>query len=104
MNPVLEKLLTHGPVLTDGAWGTQLQALGLQTGDFPDAWNATHPERVTAVARAYVEAGSRVILTNTFGANQIRMREQATGFTVAELNRKGVAISRQAAGNRARVF
>jgi 5-methyltetrahydrofolate--homocysteine methyltransferase len=54
-------------VVTDGAWGTQLQAQGLPTGGCPDAWNLCHPDRVEAVARAYVEAGSQIVLTNTFG-------------------------------------
>ena len=73
MHPTIEKLIAAGPVVTDGAWGTQLQARGLAIGEFPDAWNLTHPERVGEVARAYVDAGSRVILTNTFGANRIRL-------------------------------
>src|SRR5690349_17707261 len=64
----LTALLANGPVVTDGAWATQLQARGLEPGDCPDAWNLSRPEDVEAIARAYVEAGSRVILTNTFGA------------------------------------
>jgi len=104
MHAVLEKLLAHGPVTTDGAWGTQLQARGLGLGEFPDAWNLTHPERVTEVARAYVDAGSQVILTNTFGANRIRMGDHAAAFSVTEINRRGVEISRAAAQGRALVF
>ena len=104
MHAVLEKLLARGPVLTDGAWGTQLQARGLAIGEFPDAWNLTHPDRVGEVARAYVEAGSRVILTNTFGANRFRLGEQGASLSVGELNRRGVEISRQAAGSHSLVF
>lgn len=104
MHSVLAELLTGGPVVTDGAWGTQLQARGLSVGDFPDAWNLTHPEQVTAVARAYVEAGSQVILTNTFGANRIRLGEQGMGDQAGEINRRGVELSRQATHGRARVF
>ena len=51
MHTLLEKLLASGPVLTDGAWGTELQARGLAVGEFPDAWNLTHPERVEEVVR-----------------------------------------------------
>lgn len=91
-------------ILTDGAWGTQLQARGLGLGEFPDIWNLTHPEQVSEVARAYVEAGSQVILTNTFGANRIRLAEQGLGERMEEINRRGAEISRQAAGGRARVF
>jgi 5-methyltetrahydrofolate--homocysteine methyltransferase len=97
-------MLAAGPVVTDGAWGTQLQARGLEVGEFPDDWNLSHPEKVQEVARAYVEAGSDVILTNTFGANRIRMAEQEKPQDVAEINRRGVEISRRAAGGRARVF
>ena len=104
MHPTIEKLLAAGPIVSDGAWGTQLQARGLAIGDFPDAWNLSHPERVAEVARAYVDAGSRVILTNTFGANRIRLAENSLGDRVAEINRRGVEISRQAADGKAAVF
>ena len=104
MHPFISDLIKQGPVLTDGAWGTELQARGLAIGDFPDAWNLTHPERVEAVARAYVEAGSRVILTNTFGANRVRLAEHELRDRVAELNRRGVEVSRRAGAGRAFVF
>jgi methionine synthase I (cobalamin-dependent) len=104
MKPLLEQLLARGPLVTDGAWGTELQRLGLQSGELPDAWNLAHPERVLEVARAYVAAGSEIILTNTFGANRVRLAGHDCAGEVAELNRAGVAISRQAAGDRAWVF
>ena len=93
----LSDWLKKGLLITDGAWGTELQRLGLPPGVFPDSWNLTCPERVESVARAYVEAGSEVILTNTFRANAIAM----SGVPAAELdaiNRAGVVISRRAAG------
>lgn len=104
MHPLIQQLLTRRPVITDGAWGTQLQVRGLGLGEFPDTWNLTHPDRVAEVARAYVEAGSQVILTNTFGANRIRLAEQAATDRLLEINQRGVEISRQAAGRQARVF
>jgi methionine synthase I (cobalamin-dependent) len=104
MHPLIQQLLAQGPVITDGAWGTQLQARGLSLGEFPDAWNLTHPERVAEVARAYVEAGSQIILTNTFGANRIRLGDHAAAGKVSEINRRGVEISLSAAAGRARVF
>lgn len=100
----IQQLLAHGPVLTDGAWGTQLQARGLAAGELPDLWNLTHPEPVAGVARAYVEAGSRVILTNTFGANRFRLSDAGLADRVAEINEAGARLSREAAGNRAFVF
>jgi methionine synthase I (cobalamin-dependent) len=104
MHPLLEPLLSGKPVITDGAWGTELQARGLGLGDFPDAWNLTHPERVGAVAEAYVQAGSRIILTNTFGANRIRLADNGLGAEVVSINRRGVEISRAAAKDGVRVF
>ena len=91
-------------VLTDGAWGTQLQQRGLGPGEFPDLWNLTHPVRVSDVARAYVDAGSQVVLTNTFGANRIRLAEVGAGLDVAAINRAGVGLSKRAAAGRALVF
>jgi len=104
VHPLIQQLLAQAPVVTDGAWGTELQARGLSTGEFPDAWNLTRPDAVAEVARAYVEAGSRVILTNTFGANSIRLGADAAAGKALEINRRGVEISRQAAAGRARVF
>ena len=52
----------------DGAMGTMLQAAGLPAGVSPELWNVTHPEAVTAIHRAYAEAGSRIAKVNTFGA------------------------------------
>jgi len=104
MHPVIEQLLAAGPVLTDGAWGTQLQARGLPPGQLPDLWNLTHPEQVAEVAQAYVQAGSRVILTNTFGANRLRLAEAGCADKLEAINRRGVELSRQAAQGHAKVF
>jgi len=101
---LLGELAAAGPVLTDGAWGTELQARGLGPGEVPDSWNLSHPDRVEQVARAYVGAGSQVILTNTFRANRIALGAHPDLERIAELNRAGVEISRRAAGDRARVF
>ena len=101
---LIEELTAGGPVLTDGAWGTELQARGLEAGEMADFWNLSHPERVEEVARAYVDAGSRVILTNTFRGNRIALERHPEREKVAEINRAGVDISRRAARGRAFVF
>jgi methionine synthase I (cobalamin-dependent) len=62
------------------------------------------PQRVEEVARAYVDAGSRIILTNTFGANRVRLAEFGLADKAAEINRRGAAISKLAAGKKALVF
>jgi 5-methyltetrahydrofolate--homocysteine methyltransferase len=104
MHPLIAELVAGGPVLTDGAWGTQLQARGLALGEFPDEWNLSHPKLVCEVALSYVRAGSRVILTNTFGSNRIRLQEAGLAERVQEINSLGVALSRSAAERHARVF
>lgn len=104
LHPLIQKLVSNGPVLTDGAWGTQLQARGLAIGEIPDLWNVTHPDKVAEVARAYVEAGSQIILTNTFGANRIRLAEGGCAERAKEINEAGARISRAAAAGRALVF
>ena len=104
MNALLHELLAAGPVLTDGSWGVHLQSLGLQPGESPDVWNLTHPDLVAKVAQAYVDAGSRVILTNTFGASRIMLARHGYAEQTVDINRAGAHISRQAAGNRVKVF
>ncbi len=103
MHAVLERL-GQGPVVSDGAWGTQLQLAGLAPGEYPDAWNVTYPERVEAVARAYVEAGSEIILTNTFGANRLALAHRGLADQVVAINRAGVEISKRGAAGKAYVF
>jgi 5-methyltetrahydrofolate--homocysteine methyltransferase len=104
VHPLIKELVGNGPTITDGAWGTELQARGLGIGEFPDVWNLTHPDRVAEVARAYAAAGSQIILTNTFGANRIRLGAYELSGRAAEINRAAVEISRQAVNGRACVF
>lgn len=104
MHQLIAALISGGPVITDGAWGTQMQARGLPTGECPDAWNLSHPDVVEEIPRAYVQAGSRVILTNTFRGNRIALEAVGLADRVHELNLAGAAISRRAAGDKAAVF
>jgi methionine synthase I (cobalamin-dependent) len=99
----IAEMFKEWPVVTDGAWGTELQRRGLGLGDCPDAWNLKYPEKVAAVARAYAHAGSSVILTNTFRANAISLAAHGLANRVKEINTLGVHISRHACGS-ARVF
>ena len=92
------------PTVTDGAWGTQLQARGLPVGACPELWNTENPDAVRAVAAGYVEAGSQIILTNTFGANPFILGRHGAESRVSELARAGATCSRQAAEGRAQVF
>jgi methionine synthase I (cobalamin-dependent) len=100
----LSELVASGPVLADGAWGTELQQRGLAPGDCPDSWNLLRPEAVEQVARAYVEAGSRVILTNTFRGNRVALAGHGLEDVAFAINRAGASISRRAADGAAIVF
>ncbi len=93
-----------GLILADGAMGTMLFDAGLQLGEAPERWNVDHPDRVRAVHQAYLEAGSRIILTNTFGGNRWRLslhklEARAREFVVAGARNARAAV--EAAGGRA---
>jgi len=94
----LQKLLEHEPyLLLDGAMGTMLFAAGLEQGNPPEEWNVHYPERIKAIHQAYIEAGSRVILTNTFGGTRFRLKLHNMQDRVAELNRAAAEIARSVA-------
>ena len=91
--------------VSDGAWGTELQKRGLDAGASPDMWNADNPSAVEEVARSYVDAGSDVIITNTFGANKFVLAGHGAAERAAELTEIGVAISKKAVeGTEVKVF
>jgi 5-methyltetrahydrofolate--homocysteine methyltransferase len=96
-NTILETIAEH-PLLCDGAMGTQLMFAGLEQGACGEAWNVTHPERVLAIQRRYVEAGSDCLLTNTFGGSRIMLNRHGHAGKAAEVNRAAVEISREAFG------
>jgi methionine synthase I (cobalamin-dependent) len=104
MHPLIESLIKSGPVVTDGSWGTQMQKRGLKRGECPDSWNLSHPDQVLEVARQYVGAGSRIILTNTFGASRLSLEKYKIGDSAVDINTAGVEISKKAAGDAACVF
>ncbi len=104
MNTNIAQWIQSGPLLLDGGWGTQLQLRGLEVGQHPDLWNLSNPEKVLEVAEAYVAAGSDIILTNTFGSTRFTLEKHGGVDKVAEINRKGVEISKQAASGKAKVF
>ena len=97
MSKLHDLLSTQPVVLADGAMGTMLFAAGLESGASPELWNVEHPERVQAVHRAYAEAGSQMILTNTFGGTRFRLAMHGLDSRVRELNMAAAQIVRQAA-------
>ena len=91
---MLQTLLAEGrPLLADGATGTNLFAMGLASGESPELWNANHPDRIRALHQAFVDAGSDIILTNSFGGNRRRLALHA---------RRGARPRAQPAGGRTR--
>jgi 5-methyltetrahydrofolate--homocysteine methyltransferase len=96
----LLEALKHRVLLGDGAMGTQLQQAGLPPGGCGEAWNLDAPEKILAIQRAYVDAGSDCVITNTFGASRIMLERHDEEGRVREINRAGVEIARRAFGER----
>ncbi len=73
-NRFLDLLENRPYLLADGATGTTLFGMGLQTGDAPELWNIDHPDRIRTLHEGSVQAGSDLILTNSFGGNRYRLK------------------------------
>ncbi|MEZ5447674.1 MAG: betaine--homocysteine S-methyltransferase [Thiolinea sp.] len=93
-NLFLHLLESKDFLLADGATGTNLFSMGLETGDAPELWNTDFPERIAAHYRSFIDAGSDIILTNTFGANRRRLVLHQAQDRVHELNVAAVKILR----------
>jgi len=93
----------NGPLLLDGAMGTQLFAQGLE-GDCPEAWNVEAPGAVEGIHRRYIEAGAEAVLTNTFGATEWKLARSGHGAEVERFCRAAAENALRAAGNRAFVL
>lgn len=89
------------PVILDGATGTQLQKRGFDGGECAEKWTLEHPKAILEIQRAYVEAGSRILYSPTFGANRAKLEAHGIFGKVEEYNLKLAALSREAAGDRA---
>ncbi|MBN2086378.1 MAG: homocysteine S-methyltransferase family protein [Anaerolineales bacterium] len=98
---LLERLAGGETFLADGAMGTLLMAQGLEPGAPPEEWNVAYPQRIADVHRAYIAAGSRIILSNTFGGSRIKLKRAGMDARTAEFNRAGAELAREAAGGRA---
>src|SRR6187431_978435 len=96
MNKPLLERIKDGPLLGDGAMGTQLMLAGLEQGGCGEAWNLTHPERVLAIQRRYVDAGSDCLLTNTFGGSRIMLNRHSHADDVVAVNTAAVQLAREA--------
>lgn len=97
--PILERLASGDVLVADGATGTMLQAAGLPTGMPGEAWVLERPEEIRKLHRAYVEAGSQLILTSTFGGTRARLKAAGLDPKVGEISRRAAELARQVAGD-----
>lgn len=97
MNILQQQIEETGFILADGATGTNLFAMGLTSGDAPELWNAEQPEKIRSLYRAFIDAGSDLILTNTFGGNRFRLKLHNAQSRVHELNSLSASIAKDEA-------
>jgi len=93
-NPLADLLSARDWILADGATGTTLFNMGLESGDAPELWNVDHPDRIDALYSGAVEAGSDLFLTNSFGANAARLKLHGAESRAGELARVSAEIGR----------
>ncbi|MCU0519081.1 MAG: homocysteine S-methyltransferase family protein [Anaerolineae bacterium] len=91
-------LASHKVLIADGATGTTLQKAGLPPGTAPERWNLENQDAVRALHRGYIEAGSDMVLTNTFGGTSVRLRREGLAERAAEINRAAAMLAREMAG------
>jgi 5-methyltetrahydrofolate--homocysteine methyltransferase len=104
MDTKLRDYLAQGKLLiADGATGTMMMTAGLPVGAAPELWNAERPDQVLALHHAYLDAGSQIILTNTFGGSRITLGKTGLAERTNELNLAAARLARQAANGQAYV-
>jgi methionine synthase I (cobalamin-dependent)/5,10-methylenetetrahydrofolate reductase len=92
----LLELFAEGPLVADGGTGTSLLSSGVPPAGCVEAWNVEEPARVEELHRAFVRAGARLVITNTFGANRVRLGPHGLGDRVGAINDAAVAAARRA--------
>ena len=97
VNVLNDLLAERDHLIADGAMGTRTFGAGLPAGDAPERWNLDQPEEITNVHRAYIAAGSDIVLTNTFGGTRLRLQLHDLHHQVGAVNRAAAAIAHQAA-------
>ena len=97
---MLKELLKRDYVILDGAMGTNLFMKGLTSGECPESWNIDNPKKIFEIHESFVNAGSDIIVTNTFGGNQFRLKLHQLEFKIKELNYSGAQIARKSAGKK----
>lgn len=103
-NALTQLLETNEAILADGATGTNLFNMGLQSGDAPELWNVDAPDKIRALYQGSVDAGSDLFLTNTFGGTSARLKLHEAQNRVGELNRIGAELGREVADKSGRTI
>ena len=91
---VIQRVKAGERLVFDGGYGTMLFAAGLLNGACPELWNDTHADVVRGIHRAYFDAGSQIVETNTFGGTRLKLNEYQIGDRTSELNAKGARLAR----------
>jgi 5-methyltetrahydrofolate--homocysteine methyltransferase len=100
MKSLLERLAAGEILISDGAWGTFLQAKGLQPGECPESWNVTHPDDVRSVAAAYAAVGADIVESDSFGGTVYKLKEFGLADKVAEYNVAAARLAKEAIGEK----
>ncbi|MDD2350942.1 MAG: homocysteine S-methyltransferase family protein [Synergistaceae bacterium] len=92
----IERCISQGTFFLDGGTGSMLQRCGLHPGELPETWNLTHPAEIVKLHKAYYEAGSHAVVTNTFGANALKFDGKGGNPSVTQIVKAAVLCAREA--------
>jgi 5-methyltetrahydrofolate--homocysteine methyltransferase len=97
---ILERIAQEEILISDGALGTLLIAKGLAPGECPESWCISHPDALKEIAQAYMDAGSDMVTTNSFGGSSLRLKAEGLADKAVEFNRAAAALVKQVVGDK----